>query len=151
MLVGVQQHPSFSTQTYFDYETFYLVQCFSTVFGIRPISKIHRGMWPCYTFSRFRELFFAFIVGFKSFLAFCPFSKCTKACNPFKPFSRFHERFWHFAIFEIHRGMWSCHIFSRFHERPQKSYQRKFQKCCPTKIRKNKSRKSFPLQQLKED
>ena len=47
------QHPSFSPQTYFDYETFYLVQCFSTVFGIRPIFEMHKGMWPGYTFFSF--------------------------------------------------------------------------------------------------
>ena len=35
-----------SPQMYSDYETLYLVQCFSTVFGIRPIFEMHRGMWP---------------------------------------------------------------------------------------------------------
>ena len=29
-----------SPHTYFDYETFYLVQCFSTVFGIWPIFEL---------------------------------------------------------------------------------------------------------------
>ena len=38
---------------YFDHETFYLVQCFSTVFGNRPIFEMHRGMWPGYTFFSF--------------------------------------------------------------------------------------------------
>ena len=133
MLVGIQQHPSFSTQTYFDYEAFYLVQCFSIVFGIRPIFKMLRGMWPGYTFF--------------SFLAFGSFSKYTEACGPVIHFLDFmsiflhllvSNRFWHFAhfqnaqrhaiwlniflvfmsvfgIFEIHRGMWSGHIFSRCH------------------------------------
>ena len=40
----LQQHPSFSPPTYFDDETLYLVQCFSTVFGIWPIFEMHRGM-----------------------------------------------------------------------------------------------------------
>ena len=53
MLAGVQQHPLFSSQTYFDYETFYLLQCISTVFGSRPIFEMHRGMWPGYTFFSF--------------------------------------------------------------------------------------------------
>ena len=133
MLVSIEQHLSFSAQTYFNYKTFHLVQCFSTVFGIRPIFEIHRGMWPGYAFFRFHErfwhlvhfrnaqrhvarlyffsfslaFFFAF-VGFKLCLAFCPFSKCTG-------------------------GMCSGHIFFCFHAWPQKSYQSKFQKCCPTK------------------
>ena len=46
-----------SPQTYFDYETFYLVQFFSTVFGILPIFEMHRGMWPGCTFSRFHKRF----------------------------------------------------------------------------------------------
>ena len=56
MLVGIQQHPSFSAQTYFNYETF-LFQCFSTVFGIRPFFEMHRGMWSGHIFSRFYERF----------------------------------------------------------------------------------------------
>ena len=36
-------NPSFSPPTYFDEETLYLVQCFSTVFGILPIFEMHRG------------------------------------------------------------------------------------------------------------
>ena len=42
------------------------------------------------------------------------------------------------------------YFFFRFHAQPQKSYHSKFQKCCTTKIKKNESRKSFPLQQLKK-
>ena len=141
MLAGIQQHPSFSAQMYFNDETF-LVQCFSTVFGIRPIFEMHRGMWLGYTFSRFHErfwhlvhfrntqrhvarlYFFSFSLAFfcicwlQIVLAFCPFSKCTG-------------------------GMCSGHIFSRFHARPQKSYQSKFQKCCPTKIKKKQEKKKF--------
>ena len=123
MLAGVQHHSSFFPHTYFDYETFYLVQCSSTVFGIRPIFEMREACGPVIHFSRFHERFwhlayfpntqrhvsrwyffsfsrtlFAF-VGFKSFLAFSPFSKCTKACDPIIHFSRFHERFWHLAHF----------------------------------------------------
>ena len=71
MLVGIQQHPSFSAQEYFNYDTFYLVQCFSTNFGIQPILEMHRGMWPGYTFFSFSW----------AFLAFGPFSKYTEACG----------------------------------------------------------------------
>ena len=85
------------------------------------------------------------------------------------------NRFWHFAhfrnaqrhaiqlyiffvlmsvfgilpIFEMHRGMWPDHIFLVFMRDLKKSYQSKFQNCCPTKIKKN-SRKSFPFQKLKK-
>ena len=86
---------------------------FMSVFGIWPIFEIHRGMWPGYIFSRFPERFFAF-VGFKSFLVFYPFSKCTKGCGPVIHFTRFVSVFGIWPIFEIHRGMWSGHIFSRF-------------------------------------
>ena len=91
-------------------------------------------------------------------------------------FSRSHECFWHFAhfrnaqrhvaqlyiffvfmsvfgiliIFEMHRGIWCNQYFSYFHARPQKSYQSKFQKCCPTKIRKKQAKKKFPFQQLQK-
>ena len=105
MLVGIQQHPSFSAQTYFNYETF-LFQCFSTVFGIRPFFEMHRGMWSGHIFSRFYErvwhlvrfrntqrhvarlyffsfslAFFAF-VGFKSFWHFAHFRNVQEACAP---------------------------------------------------------------------
>ena len=41
--------------------------------------------------------------------------------------------------------MCSSHIFSRFYARPQKSYQSKYQKCCPTNIKKQDKKKfSFP-------
>ena len=105
MLVGVQQHPSFSAQTYFNYETF-LFQCFSTVFGIRPFFKMHRGMWSGHILSRFYErfwhlarfrntqrhvarlyffsfsiAFFAF-VGFKLFWHFAHFRNVQEACAP---------------------------------------------------------------------
>ena len=56
----------------------------------------------------------------------------------------FHNRFWHLAHFRNARRHVGRLYFSCFHERPQKSYQNKFQKCCPTKILK-KSRKSFPI------
>ena len=228
MLVGIQQHPSFASQTYFNYKTFYSVQWFSTAFGIRPIFEMHRGMWPGYKFFSFSCAFLAFgpfskhteacgpvthflvfmcvfgiwpifeihkacgpdihllVFSFSAaFLAFCPFSKHTEACGPDIHLLVFISVFGIWPIFEIHRGMWpdhifsrfllrffafvgfksflafcpfskciegmcSGHIFSRFHARPQKSYQSKFQKCCPTKIKKNKSRKSFPFQQLKK-
>ena len=91
----------------------YIFLVFVSVFGIWPIFEMHRGMWPGYTCSRFPEHFFAF-VGFKSFLAFYPFSKCTKACDPVIHFTRFKSVFGIWPIFEIHRGMWSGHIFSRF-------------------------------------
>ena len=110
MLVGVQQHPSFSPRTYFDYETFYLVQCFSTVFGILHYRNAQRHVARLYIFSFsraflafgpfwkyteacspviffvvFMSVFFAF-VGILTllalFLAFYPFSKCTQACVP---------------------------------------------------------------------
>ena len=154
MLVGVHHHPSFFPHTYFDYETFNSVRCFLTVFGIRPIFEMHRGMWPGYTFFSFS----------RAFLVFCPFSKYTEAFCPVIFFLVFmsvflhllvSNRFWHFAhfrnaqkhairlyiflvfmsvfgilsIFEIYRGMWSGHIFSRFHAQPQKSNQTTFQKC----------------------
>ena len=105
MLVGIQQHPSFSAQTYFNYETF-LFQCFSTVFGIRPFFEMHRGMWSGLIFSRFYErfwhlvrfrntqrhvarlyffsfslAFFAF-VGFKLFWHFARFRNVQEACAP---------------------------------------------------------------------
>ena len=57
MLVGILQHPSFSAQTYFNYEIFYLVQWPLTVFGFRPIFEMHRIMRPGHTFSRFHERF----------------------------------------------------------------------------------------------
>ena len=125
MLVGIQQHPSFSAQTYFNYETLCLVQCFLTVFGIWPMFEMHRGMLPGYTFSCFHECFWHLVhfrntqrhVAWLYFFSFslmffclcwfqivfgiCPFSKCTG-------------------------GMWSSHIFSRFHVQPQKSYQVNF-------------------------
>ena len=121
----------------FDYKTFYLVQCFSTVFGIRLIFEMHKGMWLGYTFSRFHECFwhlahfgnthkhvarlyffsfshfFAFF-GFKSFLAFCPFSKCLEACDPVIHFSRFMSVFGFLSMFEMHKGLWSGHIFLVF-------------------------------------
>ena len=105
MLVGIQQHPSVSAQTYFNYETF-LFQCFSTVFGIRPFFEMHRGMWSGHIFSRFYErfwhlvrfrntqrhvarlyffsfslAFFAF-VGFKLFRHFAHFRNVQEACAP---------------------------------------------------------------------
>ena len=105
MLVGIQQHSSFSAETYFNYETF-LFQCFSTVFGIRPFFEMHRGMWSDHIFSRFYErfwhlvrfrntqrhvarlyffsfsiAFFAF-VGFKSFWHFAHFRNVQEACAP---------------------------------------------------------------------
>ena len=105
MLVGIQQHPSVSAQTYFNYETF-LFQCFSTVFGIRPFFEMHRGMWSGHIFSRFYErfwhlvrfrntqrhvarlyffsfslAFFAF-VGFKLFRHFARFRNVQEACAP---------------------------------------------------------------------
>ena len=129
MLVGIQQHPSFSAQTYFNYETF-LVQCFSTVFGIRPIFEIRRGMWPGYTFSRFHECFwhlahfrnaqrhvarlFIFSLS-RAFLAFCPFWKHTEACGPVTHFLVFTSVFGIWSVFEMYRGMWPDYIFSRFH------------------------------------
>ena len=52
--VGWRTTTSFiSPQTYFDYETFYLAACFSTVFGMQPILEMHRGMWLGYTFFSF--------------------------------------------------------------------------------------------------
>ena len=53
-------------------------------------------------------------------------------------------------IFEMHRGMWSGHIFSRFHARPQKSYQSKFRKCCPTKIKKKQVNKKFSFKAIEK-
>ena len=132
MLVGIQQHPSLSAQTYFNYETF-LVQCFSTVFGIRPIFEMHRGMWPGYTFSRFHERFwqlahfrntqrhvarlFIFLLS-SAFLAFCPFWKHTEACGgQVIHFLVFMSVFGSWPIFEIHRGMWPGYSFFRFQVR----------------------------------
>ena len=71
--VGWCTTTSFITpQTYFDYETFYLVQCFSTVFGIFPIFEMHRGMRPGCTFSRFHERFWHF----------AHFRNAQEACGP---------------------------------------------------------------------
>ena len=116
----------------------YIFLIFMSVFGIWSIFKMHirhaaRYTFSCFHkrfwhlahfgntqrhvaqlyFSHFHEHFFAFI-GFKSFLAFCLFLKCTKACDPVIHFSRFLNVFGILPIFEMHRGMWSGHIFSRF-------------------------------------
>ena len=141
MLVGIQQNPSFSAQTYFNYETF-LFQCFSTVFGIRPFFEMHRGMWSGHIFSRFHERFWH-LVRFRNAqkhvarLYFFSFSLAFLAFVDFKSF-------WHFAHFRNAQEACAPVIhFSRFHARPQKSYRSKFQKCCPTNIKKTRQEKVF--------
>ena len=134
MLAGVQQYPSFSLQTCFDYKTFYLVQCFSTVFWQSPYfrnAQRHAARLYIFSFSG-------------AFLAFGPFWKCTEACGPVIFFLVFlsiflhllaSNRFWHFVHFpNAQRHVVRSYFFS-FHARPQKSYLSKFHKCCPTKIK----------------
>ena len=108
-----------------------------SVFGIWPIFEMHRGMWPAYTFSRFHERFWHLLVSNRfwyllvsnRFWHFAHFRNAQKHAIPSYIFLVFMSVFGILPIFEMHRGMWSSHIFSRFHARPQKSYQSKFQEC----------------------
>ena len=43
----------FFRRIFFDYDTLYLVQCFSTTLGIWPVFEMQRGMWPGYIFFSF--------------------------------------------------------------------------------------------------
>ena len=122
MLVGVKQHPSFSPQTYFDYETLYLVQCFSTSFGICSIFKMHRGMWPGYPFSRFHEHFWHLLVSNRVWHLlvtirvwhFAHFRNAQKLAIRSYTFLVFMSVFGILPIFEMHRGMCSGHTFFSF-------------------------------------
>ena len=110
---------------------------FQIVFGILPILEIHRGMWSGYIFSRFDE----HLLVSNRFWHFAHFRNAQKHAIRLYVFLVLMSVFGILPILEMHRGMWSGHIFSRFHARPQKSYQSKFQKRCPTKIKKQVKKK----------
>ena len=101
---------------------------FQIVFGIWLIFEIQRGMLPGYIFSRFHEHFLHLLVS-NCFWHFAHFRNAQKHAIRSYIFLVFASVFGILPIFEMLRGMWSGHIFSRFLARPQKSYQSKFQKC----------------------
>ena len=106
-----------------------------SVFGILPSLEIHSGMWPGYVFSRFHEHVFPF-VGFKSFLAFCPFRNARKHEIRLYIFLVFMSVFGILPIFEMHLEACGPVIFFFVFMRDLKtSYQSKFQKRCPTKMK----------------
>ena len=70
-------------------------------------------MWPGYIFSRFPEHFFAY-AGFKSFSAFAHFRNARKHAIRLYIFLVFMSVFGFLSMFEMHKGLWSGHIFSRF-------------------------------------
>ena len=96
---------------YFNYDTFYLVSAFVPFLAFGPFSKGTEDVARLYLFLVFMSIF-----------CIC----------------WFHNRFWHLAHFQNALSHVAPLYFSRFHERPQKSYQSKFQKCCLSKIKKNK-------------
>ena len=118
----------------------YIFLVFMRVFWHLANFRNTPGMLPGYIFSRFHEHVFAF-VGFKRFRHFVHFRNAQKHAIRLYIFLVFMSIFGILPIFEMHGGRWSGHIFSRFHARPQKSYQSKFQKCCPTKIKKQVKKK----------
>ena len=85
-------------------------------------------MLPGYTFSRFHEHFLHLLVS-NCFWHFAHFRNAQKHAILLYIFLVFASVFGILPIFEMLTGMWSGHIFSRFHARPQKSYQSKCQKC----------------------
>ena len=74
-------------------------------------------MWSGHIFSLFHGHFFAF-VGFKSFWHFAHFRNAQKQAIRLYIFLLVMSVFGIWPIFEMHRDMWSGHIFSRFHAQP---------------------------------
>ena len=94
----------------------YIFLVFMSVVGIWPIFEMHRCMWPGYTFSRFHECFWhsAHFRNAQGHVAWLYIFLVFMSVVGILP------------IFEMHRCMWSGHIFSRFCGRPQKRYQSEF-------------------------
>ena len=105
-----------------------------------PFPKYTEACGPVILFLVFMSIFLHLLVS-NRFWHFAHFRNAQSHAIRLYIFLVFMSVFDIWPILEIHRGMWSGNIFSRFHAQPQKSYQSKFQKCCPTIIKKQVKKK----------